>query len=67
MLKKAPNCVLAMPTSSTYPKGTPAVLAAAAALLNSLFEHPAVSTTTAEIVLGLFHEFDRGMDGTRLD
>jgi hypothetical protein len=42
MLKKAPNYVLASPTSSTYPKGTPAVLSSAAALLDSLFEHPAL-------------------------
>jgi hypothetical protein len=42
MLKKAPNCVLASPTSSTYPKGTPAVLSTAAALLDAHFEHPAL-------------------------
>jgi len=34
----ATNCVLALSTSSTYPEGTPAVLAAAAALLDDHFE-----------------------------
>jgi hypothetical protein len=34
-------------------KATPAVLAAAAALLDSLFEHPAVLITTTKIALGL--------------
>jgi hypothetical protein len=41
MLKKAASGVLSSQESSTYPEGTPPVLAPPAALLDSLFEHPA--------------------------
>jgi hypothetical protein len=40
MLKKAASFVLGSQESSTYPEGTPAVLASPAAALDGLFEHP---------------------------
>ena len=41
MLKNPPSVVLGSQESSTYPEGTPPVLAPPAALLDGLFEHPA--------------------------
>jgi hypothetical protein len=41
MLKKSASFVLSSQESSTYPEDTPSVLAPPAALLDSLFEHPA--------------------------
>jgi hypothetical protein len=45
MLKMIPSFVLGSPTSSMYPKGTPAVLMSSAALLDDHFEHPTAKTT----------------------
>ena len=41
MVKTIPNGVLTSATSSTYPKGSPAVWPSAAALLDDHFDHPA--------------------------
>jgi hypothetical protein len=41
MLKKAPNYVLGEKNPQRTPEGTPAVFSSPAALLDSLFEHPA--------------------------
>jgi hypothetical protein len=46
MLKKSASVVLSSQESSTYPEGTPPVLASPAALLNGHFEHPAGSDKT---------------------
>ncbi len=42
LVKMAPNCVLGLHESSTYPKGTPAVPASPAALLDDHFDQPYV-------------------------
>jgi hypothetical protein len=55
MIKKAASVVLVSPTTSLYPKGTPAVLASPAASVDDLFDHPVASVTTASRRIAMNH------------
>ena len=64
-LKKLPSFVLGSQASSTYPKGTPPVLASPAALLDDPFEHPIGCDGTHFLISSFLQHLDNRAIGRR--